>query len=155
MTDEENNLLNFTFVNYIVENRQQPSIIEKLLNLEAGKGISIINYVSEYFMKEYTLGATPPQVFSWIWLVYQNFNRVWSQYLDFFINNLFGRAFYQKWADTKCTDYFQGDLEKYQTVCDKPGYKLGENVESYFPYINAYFYRDREAFLRDTEMSLE
>ena len=86
-------------MNFIITNQNSPSIVEKLLELEEGLGQSVINYVAHYLYDEYVLDVTQPERFSWIWLMYQNFNKVWEDYLDFVINNLFGKAFYATWGN--------------------------------------------------------
>ena len=59
VSGSRDNFLNFTFVNFVVENQNNPTIIEKFIHLDPpGLGQSVVDYVVKYFYKTYTIGVT-------------------------------------------------------------------------------------------------
>jgi hypothetical protein len=156
LSDPNVNLRLIDTVNYVVENKDSPDTIDSFLGTP-DSAVAIIRYITEYFYNDLILGGLSNQQFTWAWMAYDNFNEVFSRFKEFFVNAYLSRAFEKGFATvgTTCADYFSGDvLGQYaDAACSNPNFNITNGKESYYPYIQAYFFEGRQQFKGQLQMA--
>ena len=114
-------------MNYIVENKDSPDVIDQFLST-TDSAVAIIRYITEYLYKDLILDGLTDQQFTWAWMTYDNFNEVLGRYRLFFVNEYLSRAFQKGFAGSTCKDYFSGGLDKYtDAACGNADFNISNS----------------------------